>query len=291
MKYVIANDGTVTAVVAGKTYTFNSDHPSYDKLLYNLEVGNVEYFEASYDIITRVNEFCEGYVSADGGQMTWDGIPMPDLFTDRILDMISQGFPFEPMLNFLDNLSQNPSDQAIVELFDFMQNKHLPITSDGHFLAYKAVAKDFTDLYTGSLDNSVGQTVEVPRASVNGNREKHCAAGLHVGAIDYASQYGNIDIKNTLNSVDDGNNLVICKVNPMDVVSVPSDSKFQKLRCCKYEVVSLFNDVFDSAVHMTDNEIDVIKREKRTQEWVHEIASKLKRVKDVLGKVNHYQNV
>jgi SepF-like predicted cell division protein (DUF552 family) len=141
------------------------------------------------------------------------------------------------------------------------------------------------------LDNSVGQTVEVPRASVNGNREKHCAAGLHVGAIDYASQYGNIDIKNTLNSVDDGNNLVICKVNPMDVVSVPSDSKFQKLRCCKYEVVSLFNDVFDSAVHMTDNEIDVIKREKRTQEWVHEIASKLKRVKDVLGKVNHYQNV
>ena len=60
MKYVIANDGTVTAVVAGHTYTFNSDHPSYDKLVQNLKLGNVEYFEAAYDIITRVNEFCEG---------------------------------------------------------------------------------------------------------------------------------------------------------------------------------------------------------------------------------------
>ncbi|MQF98535.1 MAG: hypothetical protein FI729_03260 [SAR202 cluster bacterium] len=290
MKYVIANDGTVTAVVAGQTYTFNSDHPSYDKLLNNLKTGNVEYFEASYDIISRVNSFCEGYVSADGGEMTWDGIAMPDLFTDRILDMISQGFPFEPMLNFLDNLSQNPSDQAVVELFDFMQNKHLPITSDGHFLAYKAVGEDFTDLYSGSLDNSVGQTVEVPRSSVNSNRNSHCAAGLHVGAIDYAASYGGIDINNKSDD-DGGNNLVICKVNPMDVVSVPSDSRFQKLRCCKYEVVSMFDNIFSSSVYMTENEIDSIKREKRTKEWAHEITSKLKRVKEVLEKVERYATV
>jgi len=290
MKYVIANDGTVTAVVAGHTYTFNSDHPSYDKLVQNLKLGNVEYFEAAYDIITRVNEFCEGYVSAEGGKMTWDGIPMPELFTDRILDMIDQGFPFEPMLNFLDNLSQNPSDQAVVELFDFMQNKHLPITSDGHFLAYKAVDENFKDLWSGSLDNSIGQTVEVPRGSVNSNRDKGCASGLHVGAIDYASGYGGIDINNKSDD-DGGNNLVICKVNPMDVVSVPSDSKFQKLRCCKYEVVSLFNDVFNGAVHMTDSEIDLIRRENRTQEWVHEVTSKLKRVKEVLSKVERYATV
>lgn len=290
MKYVIANDGTVTAVVAGHTYTFNSDHPSYDKLVQNLKLGNVEYFEAAYDIITRVNEFCEGYVSAEGGKMTWDGIPMPELFTDRILDMIDQGFPFEPMLNFLDNLSQNPSDQAVVELFDFMQNKHLPITSDGHFLAYKAVDENFKDLWSGSLDNSIGQTVEVPRGSVNKNRDRGCAAGLHVGAINYASEYGGIDINNKSDD-DGGNNLVICKVNPMDVVSVPSDSKFQKLRCCKYEVVSLFNDVFNSAVHMTDSEIDLIRRENRTQEWVHEVTSKLKRVKEVLSKVERYATV
>jgi len=290
MKYVIANDGTVTAVVAGHTYTFNSDHPSYDKLVQNLKLGNVEYFEAAYEIITRVNEFCEGYVSAEGGKMTWDGIPMPELFTDRILDMIDQGFPFEPMLNFLDNLSQNPSDQAVVELFDFMQNKHLPITSDGHFLAYKAVDENFKDLWSGSLDNSIGQTVEVPRGSVNSNRDKGCASGLHVGAIDYASGYGGIDINNKSDD-DGGNNLVICKVNPMDVVSVPSDSKFQKLRCCKYEVVSLFNDVFNGAVHMTDSEIDLIRRENRTQEWVHEVTSKLKRVKEVLSKVERYATV
>jgi len=288
MKYVIANDGTVTASVAGKTYTFNSDHPSYDKLVRNLKAENVEYFEACYDVVSRVNDFCEGYVSVDGGEMTWDGISMPELFTDRILDMISQGFPFEPMLNFLDNLSQNPSDEAVVELFDFMQNKHLPITSDGCFLSYKAVNEDFKDLWSGSLDNSVGQTVEVPRGSVNSNRDTGCAAGLHVGAIDYASEYGGIDINNKSDDDNGGNNLVICKVNPMDVVSVPTCSRFQKLRCCKYEVVSLFNDVFDGAVYMTNNEIDLVKRDQRTQEWVHEVTAKLERVKDVLDKADRY---
>jgi hypothetical protein len=80
---------------------------------------------------------------------------MPDMFTGTIMDMIQQGYPFEPMLNFLDNMSQNPSDHAIVELFEFMENKNMPITPDGHFLAYKAVKSDYKDIYSSTFDNSV----------------------------------------------------------------------------------------------------------------------------------------
>jgi hypothetical protein len=80
-----------------------------------------------------------------------------------IMDMINQGYPFEPMLNFLDNMSQNPSDHAIVELFEFMENKNMPITPDGHFLAYKAVRGDYKDLYSHTFDNSVGSTCEIER--------------------------------------------------------------------------------------------------------------------------------
>ena len=61
----------------------------------------------------------------DNGELSWQGITMPELFTDRILQMLTgRGFNIDPMLNFLDNMNDNPSDQAIVELFDFMQNKH-----------------------------------------------------------------------------------------------------------------------------------------------------------------------
>ena len=281
MKYIISNNGSVNAFVGGKPYTFNKSHENYDKLLAYLENGNVEHFEASYDIASTVEHYCDGYVHVENGELSWQGITMPELFTDRILQMRREGFNIDPMLNFLDNMNDNPSDQAIVELFDFMQNKHLPITDDGHFLAYKAVSPDFKDIYTGNIDNSLGEEVSIERSKVDSNRSKHCSAGLHVGAIDYVKSYGGIDLDE---DNDGGNQIVICKVNPADVVSVPSDAKFQKLRTCRYEVVSLFNDIFETSVHMTDMGV---KKVERTDSWKHEIASKLESVTQVLkrGKV------
>jgi len=281
MKYIISNNGTVNAFVGGKPYTFNKSHHNYGALVAYLENGNVEHFEASYDMASTVEHYCDGYVHVDEGELTWQGVPMPDLFTDRILQMRKEGFNIDPMLNFLDNMNDNPSDKAIVELFDFMQNKHLPITDDGHFLAYKAVSPDFKDIYTGNIDNSVGSEVSIDRSKVNSNRDKHCAAGLHVGAIDYVTSYGGIDLDAERGEDDGGggNQIVICRVNPADVVSVPSDSRFQKLRCCKYEVVSLFNDIFQTSVHMTDAGL---KKVARTETWKHEIAYKLENVSQVL---------
>lgn len=284
MNYIISNNGVVNAVVGGNSYTFDKDHQNYGSLLTYLKNGNVEYFEASYDVSSTIEHYCDGYVHVEDGNLTWQGIPMPELFTDRILQMRKEGFNIDPMLNFLDNMNDNPSDKAIVELFDFMENQHLPITDDGHFLAYKAVNEDFKDLWSNSIDNSVGSDVSVDRGSVDSNRDKGCSHGLHVGSIDYVSSYGSVDIKNMIDddggsNSDGGNQIVICKVNPRDVVSVPTCSRFQKLRCCQYEVVSLFNDIFETSVHVTDAGL---KKVSRTEEWQHEIAAKLKGVMKVL---------
>jgi len=281
-KYIIANDGTVTAIVSGQTYCFGKSHPNYNKLVKHLKNNNVEHFEAAYDIVSHVNAYCEGYVNCTDGSLTWDGIKMPNMFTNTIIDMVKQGFPFEPMLNFLDNLSQNPSDHAVVELFDFMENKNMPITYDGCFLAYKAVREDYRDIYSGKFDNSVGSVCQVSRSSVDSNRDNGCGHGLHVGAIDYAKSYGGIDLDDEDN--DGGNRLMICKVNPRDVVSVPSDHKFQKLRCCRYEVVAEFDSVFDKVVHMTDSDIDHVQRKQRNREWVVEVTAKIDKINAVLAK-------
>jgi len=279
-KYIIANDGTVTAVVSGQTYCFGKSHPNYSKLIGHLKTNNVEHFEASYDIVSHINAYCEGYVNCEHGSLSWDGIKMPNMFTSTIMDMVKQGFPFEPMLNFLDNMSQNPSDHAIVELFDFMENKHMPITTDGCFLAYKAVRSDYKDIYSGKFDNSVGSICEVPRQSVDNNRNNGCGKGLHVGAIDYAKSYGGINLDE--GNDDGGNQLMICKVNPRDVVSVPNDSKFQKLRTCRYEVVAKFDSIFDKVIHFTENDKAYMATQKRNREWMHEIAAKLEKINSVL---------
>jgi hypothetical protein len=38
-------------------------------------------------------------------------------------------------------------------------------------------------------------------------------------------------------SLENGDKIVIVKINPADVVSVPSDCNYEKLRTCRYEVV------------------------------------------------------
>lgn len=283
MKYIISNSGVVNAFVGGEAYTFDKNHHNYNALIRHLKSGNVEHFEAAYDVASSVEHFCDGYVHVKNGTLNWNGIPMPELFTDRILDMKKEGFDFDSMLNFMCNLNDNPSDKSILELFDFMQNKNLPITQDGHFLAYKAVRPDFKDIYSGSIDNSVGEVVEVDRSKVDSNRNKHCSAGLHVGAIDYVTSYGGINLdSHDDNDSDGGNQIVICKVNPADVVSVPSDAKFQKLRACRYEVVAIFEDVFDKSVEVLGSTVDNVSVVKYNDAWKEDIRVRLERLSTVL---------
>ena len=283
MKYIISDSGVVNAFVGGEAYTFDKNHHNYNALIRHLKSGNVEHFEAAYDVASSVEHFCDGYVHVKNGTLNWNGIPMPELFTDRILDMKKEGFDFDSMLNFMCNLNDNPSDKSILELFDFMQNKNLPITQDGHFLAYKAVRPDFKDIYSGSIDNSVGEVVEVDRSKVDSNRNKHCSAGLHVGAIDYVTSYGGINLdSHDDNDSDGGNQIVSCKVNPADVVSVPSDAKFQKLRACRYEVVAIFEDVFDKSVEVLGSTVDNVSVVKYNDAWKEDIRVRLERLSTVL---------
>ena len=283
MKYIISNSGVVNAIAGGQAYTFDKNHHNYSSLVRHLKSDNVEHFEAAYDIAASVEHFCDGYVHIKNGTLNWNGIPMPELFSDRIMQMRKEGFEFEPMLNFLNNLNENPSDKAIVELFDFMQHKHLPITDDGNFLAYKAVKEDFTDIYTGNLDNNVGSTVSVDRSSVDSNRDQGCGHGLHVGSIDYVTSYGGIDLDNKDDN-NGGNQIVVCKVNPRDVVSVPTCSRYQKLRCCQYEVVAIFDDVFDKSVEVFSSKKDDVRVVQYNDAWREDVRARLERLSTVLSK-------
>ena len=163
--------------------------------------------------------------------------------TSRIMTMMRNGFPFQPMLKFLENILSNPSNRAVEELYTFLENKNLPITEDGCFLSYKALTKDYTDKWTGAIDNSIGSIIEMQRRNVDDNCNIGCGDGLHVGAIEYVEGYRcehNEDV------------VVIVKVNPRDVVSVPVDSECQKVRCCRYEVVADYAGPLKSVMHKSD---------------------------------------
>lgn len=221
-------DGNLTLVLNNKSYQVLPDHINYKMILEILPTATPEELLSVVDIEKAVATFSDGLVEIKNGQVTYEGEVVHGSISKRILEFMSKGLPFQPLVNFLNNLMENPSMQSQKELYDFLEHEHLPITEDGHFLAYKAVRGDYMDKYRGTFNNSVGNIVKMQRAKVDDDRSRGCSDGLHAGALNYVAGYG---------SVESGDRIVIVKINPRDVVSVPSDCNCEKLRTCQYEVV------------------------------------------------------
>lgn len=168
-----------------------------------------------------------GEVVIRDGVVLYNGNEIHGTLTQRIVEMAYDGFDVEPMIRFLKNLMQNPSYRAVTELYDFLEASSLPITEDGCFLAYKRIGENFKDLYTNSLDHSVGAVVEMPRNQVDEDKDRTCSSGLHFCSRSYLPYYG----------ATEGNKVVSVKINPKDVVAIPSDYNNAKGRTCRYEVV------------------------------------------------------
>jgi hypothetical protein len=221
-------DGNLTLILNNKAYQVLPDHINYKLILDALPTANSDELLELVDIEKAVACFSQGRVEVKNGKVMFDGEEVHGSISKRILEFMSKGLPFQPLVNFLNNLMENPSMQSQKELYDFLEHELLPITEDGCFLAYKAVRGDFMDKYAGKFDNHVGNICEMPRAKVDDDRGRGCSYGLHAGALNYVASYG---------SADNGDHIVIVKINPKDVVSVPSDCNHEKLRTCKYEVV------------------------------------------------------
>ena len=221
-------DGNLTLVLNNRTYQVLPDHINYKMILEALPTATSDELLEIVDIEKAVSTFSDGLVEIKNGKVMYEGEEVHGSISKRILEFMSKGLPFQPLVNFLNNLMENPSMQSQKELYDFLEHEHLPITEDGHFLAYKAVRSDFKDKYRGVFDNSVGQVCKMTRAKVDDNRARGCSDGLHAGALNYVAGYGSLEA---------GDKIVIVKINPSDVVSVPSDCNCEKLRTCRYEVV------------------------------------------------------
>ena len=222
--------GHWTVVINNQSHQFDPSHPEYIALVECVKTGDDTEFLALLNTGVIIENWSDGAFRFTDGVLYYVDEVVHNVITDRIIEMLKQGFDYKPMLKFLERLYQNPSYRAINELYTFLTHKFLPITEDGYFLAYKAVTSDFRDKYTCQIYNSVGQSPTMPRFRVDDNCDMGCSKGLHVGAIDYVKSYGSA-----------GDKVVICRVDPADVVSVPLDSEHQKVRCCKYEVVAEYD--------------------------------------------------
>jgi ribosomal protein S27AE len=218
---------SITAVIAGQAYTVANDNPLFGSIkqaLQNNEVPQV--ITELFDRAKAIMSFMRGEVKVVNNVVYYGDQVVNNVVADRILQFMAEGLPHEPLVNFLKKLMDNPSRRSLEYLYKFLEHENLPITPEGNFLAYKAVRSDWKDKHSGTILNTVGTTVEVPRNSVDDDPNAGCSYGLHVGSIGYVRSFGS-----------GSDRYLICEVNPADVVSVPHDCGFQKVRTCKYTVL------------------------------------------------------
>ena len=253
----ITGSGKIAAVINGKAYNVNTDHPNYTKLLDSARTRNWQEFVNNIDISSSINAYLTNGVQVVDGIVTYLGDALHNSLTKRIVDFIRNDLPSDPLVKFLDNLLQNPSKRAVDELYDFLEVGELPITEDGCFLAFKNVKADYKDIHSGTFDNSVGSTCSMLRNKVDEDKDRTCSYGLHFCSIAYLPHFRDSS----------GGHTMIVKINPKDVVAIPADYNNTKGRTCRYEVVGEYTDDWRSKLDRGENGFDSPLYDEDGNEW------------------------
>jgi len=245
-------DGFLTVVVDGKQHTILASNPLFASAVSAFQIKDLDALMLALDPSRKFLNLYAKYeqIEVKDGSVFVDGETISSVVADRIINFLADGIDCLPIFKFITRLQLNPSKRAVDELYTFLEHKNLPYTESGTFLAYKAVRHDFTDKHTGKFFNGVGEVLSMPRNKVDDDKNVGCSYGFHAGTLKYASEFACGSDK-----------MVLVEIDPADVVSIPTDCEFQKLRTCRYKVVAEYERPLDEHVYesrfSTENDDDV----------------------------------
>lgn len=250
--------GHVSFVSNGALVSIPSDHPNFKRIVHALAEGNdpVEFLD-----VLKAAEQISDRVTVSEDTVYFDGEPLNNGITRTILRYRADGRDADNIVRFLERVQTNPSRHSREQLWGWVENADLHIDADGRIVAWKSVevVKDWDDTssewadgadrpgefetyrshssgtawvngeeHEGKIPYAVGDVVTIPRELVEDNPAVACSHGLHIGSYEYASTFSSYNSK-----------LLEVAVAPEDVVSVPHDSRQQKIRCAQFEVLAV----------------------------------------------------
>lgn len=206
--------------------------------------------EEKIEKITRLAGL-DGRLSIQGGKILIDHDTVDPVLEAHIIRLLEDDNSPKNMSNwvaflkFVEKLYGNQSEFVRKQLFGWIQYENangtgITLTTDGDLIGYKGCAGTVDEPISinsgraivdgenmvGQIPNNLGSIVEMPRSQVQDDPSIGCATGLHVGTYNYASGWAR-------------GVLLTVKVNPRDIVSVPTECKAQKIRTCRYEVLEV----------------------------------------------------
>ena len=245
MQYSYSKNGNVESIAAlidGELCQATSDHPAWDTIKANCFDGTLTL--ADFDLGQKVIEYMKlsEFVTVADGELFYGDEPMYGLLADKILSSLKAGDEAQPLVLFAEHLAENPSRNSRDQLFQWLDKAGLQLDDDGFVIGYKSVVSSGSQFksvsagtawvngtkHVGNIPQTVGDYVAMPRHEVTDNPSVACSYGLHVGTLKYATNFT-------------GDVILEVHVNPRDVVSVPMDSGFEKMRVCEYYVAGIYN--------------------------------------------------
>lgn len=190
----------------------------------------IEEYNVAKSILEKVHDSKLLYVEND--TIYWKEVSpfsLPIMFVDRILmaEEANNKLLIDTYRNFWTLMSINPSKECRENLFWFLQRYGMTISKSGFFVAYRNVDTTdeknvFTDHHSHTFKIKIGEMVTMKREECDSDNTVTCSRGLHVAGKGWLKRnyYGNLGLA--------------CLVNPADVVAVPKEDSYGKLRTCAY---------------------------------------------------------
>lgn len=255
----IERNGRGTIIVLGPKGILQADsfHPHWQSIVDYVERGDERVYDL-FDVkvgLGRKLESLSERVGYNGEDVTFDGNVVHSVLADQIKRALESGeADYMPLIRFWEKLESNPIPHSKEQAYKWLATHDFKITEDGDVVAYKGVnnlgggnfesksASRVLDSPSGYVDGvpvpplsripqRVGSVVTMPRAAVKHDPNVHCHRGLHVGDWSYANWFA-------------GGAVLEVHVNPRDIVSVPNDEGYRKVRVCKYKVVSVVTEEY-----------------------------------------------
>ena len=265
MQYTLVGteDGSnIVVFLPGQTpLVAHSSHPNFAQIVEAVMADDesvVDLFDVAATAAKRFDRLSER-VTVANGRLYLDGEEVDNSLATQVVRFLGDGVDdWKPLVAFFENVQANPQEHSREQLYTWLAKRDFTITHDGLIVGYKGVRSDgnggFTsintgkaivdgEVHTGAIPNHVGAVVEMPRGEVAHDPSTGCSTGLHVGSYDYANGFAQ-------------GALLEVHVNPRDVVSVPTDSDWQKMRVCRYTVVNTIDAPYTSPIRPYDFEAD-----------------------------------
>jgi len=189
--HIKSNDNHWTVVLNGQPHQFDHTHPQYAALVECVHTGDSTSFVELLNTGSQVENWSEGDFEFRDGFLYFEDEQVASDPTRRMIECLQQGFPHEPMMNYLTNLYDNVSERAVQESYTWSSHKGLPITEDGMMVGYKGVKVhkgetikvkngelkdgDYVDIYTGkTFRNNIGDKPSMRRRQVCDDHTKGC---------------------------------------------------------------------------------------------------------------------